>query len=131
MVYIPTMKLIYVTFLSLLIAVNSFAVSLSMDGMYFPSKTSPKIGESIPTNIESYVYDTNYSRDRSDDTSSILKTFGYVLSISGLSAGFIISIRGFARLDNEDYSKKSSYSTIGMGAGLMALGATGIVLLSW
>ena len=125
------MKFVYVFFLSLLIATNSFAVSLSMDGMYFPSKTSPKIGGSIPTNIESFVYDTNYSRDRSDDTSSILKAFGYVFSISGLGAGFIISIIGVARLDNEDYSKNSSYSTIGMGAGLMALGATGIVLLSW
>jgi len=82
-----------------------------------------RIGLSIPTNIENYVHDTKYDGDYSDH-SPFLRFMGYFYSVAGILGGIMVI--------GVDVGLNSGSATgIGAGAGLIALGTTGIVLLSW
>lgn len=110
------MKSVSTILLILLLALNSFAAT--------PIVThESRIVQSIPTNIENYVHDTKYDGDYSDH-SPFLRFMGYLYSVAGILGGIMVI--------GVDVGLNSGSATgIGVGAGLIALGTTGIVLLSW
>lgn len=114
------MRLVKIFFLCLLIVVNSFAAS-----------ASPRIGESIPTNINSYVYDSDHSRDMESEFSA-LRALGWLYSIAAIPAGIALAVLGASALSDGDNlcAVDAKWGLIG-GIGVTALGVTGIVLLSW